>query len=107
MRSSYAGSLKAALDRAVNTLVRMPDVEKVIFFGSFASGRCDLFTDIDLLVVMRSSAPQLQRTAALYRSLDLGVDVDLIAVTPEELNRGKNSPFFRRILEKGKVLYEK
>ena len=75
-RAEYAKSLARALHECVARLSAMPEVEKVILFGSYASGRNDLFTDLDLLVVMSSEHGFVQRTAELYQQLVTDVDVD-------------------------------
>ncbi len=88
-------------------LAGMPEVERVILFGSCAAGRRDLFTDPDLLVVMDSDQDFVHRTAELYRRVAQDVDMDLIVYTPEEFEAQRNRGFVRRALETGRVLYEK
>lgn len=64
-RQVYIAALERSLDGLVAQLAAMPEVERVILFGSYATGRRDLFTDLDLLVVMRSSLNFISRTADL------------------------------------------
>lgn len=45
----------------------IPEVHKVILFGSYAKGRRDLFTDLDLIVVMDSRDDFVTRCAELAR----------------------------------------
>jgi predicted nucleotidyltransferase len=106
-RAEYAEALECALDEVVAHLSRMPEVERVILFGSYAAGRRDLFTDLDLLVVMSSEQDFVHRTAELYRQMAAGVDLDLLVYTPEEFERLRQSGFVRQAVETGKVLYEK
>lgn len=106
-REAYTDLLAQSLQRVVATLSAMPEVERVCLFGSYARGRKDLFTDLDILVIMRSDQPFLERTAKLYQRLAAGVDMDLLCYTPEELERNKDRPFFRHVLREAKVLYEK
>ncbi len=75
-------------------------------FGSAARGRRDLFAGLDLLVVLPSDLPFVERTGALYRQLGARVDMDLFAYTPPEFEEMKERPFVRRALAEGKVLYE-
>ena len=56
----------------------------VITFGSYATGRRDLFTDLDLVVIMETKEVFIQRTVELYRNLNCEVDLDLFVYTPEE-----------------------
>ena len=106
-RQAYVAALERALDALVDQLAAMPEVERVILFGSYATGRRDLFTDLDLLVVMRSPLDFVTRTAALYRRLCADVDMDLVVYTPEEIAGAGTHPFLRRILTEGRILYER
>jgi predicted nucleotidyltransferase len=106
-RAEYSEALDHALNTVVSRLAAMPQVERVILFGSYAAGRRDLFTDLDLLVVMASEQDFVQRTAELYRQLGVDVDLDLLVYTPEEFARQRRRGFVRQALKTGKVLYER
>ncbi|MGB4781305.1 nucleotidyltransferase domain-containing protein [Candidatus Methylomirabilis sp.] len=49
--------------------------------GSYARGRADLFTDLDLLVVMETNLSFIDRLRMLYPLLALPVDLDLLCYT--------------------------
>jgi predicted nucleotidyltransferase len=83
------------------------DDERAILFGSYREGRRDLFTDLDILIVVASDRDFVSRTAEMYHYLSAPVDVDLLVYTPEELERNSNRPFIPRMLEEGDVIYEK
>jgi uncharacterized protein len=106
-RREYGAALDAALDQIVAALARQPQVQRAILFGSYAQGRRDLFTDLDILIVVDSPLDFVTRTAEMYRSLSSPVDVDLLVYTPEELERNQSRGFIRQVLEKGTILYEK
>jgi len=106
-RAEYAEALDQALSKIVAHLANMPEVEQVILFGSYAAGRRDLFTDLDLLVVMSSEQDFVRRTAELYQQVAAGVDLDLLVYTPEEFERLRRHGFVRQALETGRVLHEK
>lgn len=106
-RLAYSQALRAALEGVLDQLAQMPQVHQVILFGSYAAGRRDLFTDLDLLVVMDSDQDFVQRTAELYGQLQVGVDMDLLAYTPEEFERQRQRGFVRHAEKTGQVLYEK
>ena len=106
-RLAYRTDLKNALQRILTKLTSMPEVEKIILLGSYASGRSDLFTDLDLLVVMEAQKEFVTRTADLYRTLHAGVDLDLLVYTPQEFEHQRQTPFIKHALMTGKVLYEK
>jgi predicted nucleotidyltransferase len=106
-RAEYAEALDRALSKIVAHLANMPEVEQVILFGSYAAGRRDLFTDLDLLVVMSSEQDFVRRTAELYQQVAAGVDLDLLVYTPEEFERLRQHGVVRQALETGRVLHEK
>lgn len=83
------------------------DVEKISLFGSYARGRADLFTDLDILVIMDTDKPFIERAGEIYGLLCLPVDADVLCYTPEEFRRMCATPFMKNILEDELVLYEK
>ena len=106
-RARYAQALAHDVESLVRQLGAIPEVQQVMLFGSYAAGRCDLFTDLDLLVVMQSPLDFVARSAALTRRLHATVALDLVVYTPEELQRLRQRPFVRHILQTGRVLYER
>lgn len=106
-RDDYVRRLSASYDRIIDQLASLPEVERVILFGSYAAGRRDLFTDLDLLVIMSSEEDFVSRAARLHALLEAEVDLDLLVYTPEEFERLKDHGFVRQVVESGKVAYEK
>lgn len=106
-RKQYQEALAETLNNVVAALACRPEVERAILFGSYAEGRRDLFTDLDILIVMESPLDFVSRTTEMYRYLPSTVDMDLLVYTPEELARNKDRGFIRQVLEKGKLIYEK
>jgi predicted nucleotidyltransferase len=106
-RVAYAKQLAEAVQKAVAVLSGLQGVERLSIFGSYARGRRDLLTDLDLLVVWETSRPPVERLAVLYPLLDLPVDLDLICYTPEEFREQKDLPFLRHILAEEVLLLEK
>jgi len=106
-RIEHGEALERALAKIVNHLSNIPEVKLIILFGSYTTGRRDLFTDLDLVVVMSSELDFVTRTAELYREITVEVDLDMLVYTPEEFERQRQKGFIRRALEKGQVLYEK
>jgi len=63
-------------------------VDKVIFFGSRASGNAKEWSDIDLIVVSpHFEGIRCGRGAALYKHWQLGYPVDFLCYTPREFER--------------------
>lgn len=103
-RAAYVAGLARTLERTTALLERKPDARRVILFGSYARGRRDLFTDLDLLVVMDSKEDFLARAVSLRREIGSPVDMDLLVYTPQEFERMRQRGFVRFAVETGKVL---
>lgn len=107
LRERHVAALERDLAALLAQLRAMPAVQRVILFGSYAAGRRDLFTDLDLLVVMETPLDFVSRVAELARQLKAEVPVDLLVYTPAEMERMRDRPFIRHALATGKVLYER
>jgi predicted nucleotidyltransferase len=84
--------------------------EKIILFGSYAWGKPDRDSDLDLFVVMESTERPIKRAASLRRVLkDRYVPMDILVRTPEELKHRIDigDPFIKKILRDGQVIYER
>ena len=103
-------TLEEALRRIVATLVSKYGPEKIILFGSLATGRIREDSDIDLLIIKETSKRPLERTMDVTAMLNYPrVAMDIFVYTPAELDYliKQGSQFIAEILEQGKVLYER
>jgi predicted nucleotidyltransferase len=63
--------------------------ERAVVFGAFARGRADGYSDLDLVVVLETERPFLERWKLLRDLLDsLPLPVDLLVYTPDEFRDG-------------------
>jgi len=99
--------------RLLSVLVQ-PDVDRIILFGSRARGEADAYSDLDLIIVRRTSARFLERLGEVYQrlaeaALGLGVDVDVLVYTPDEYQRmlAEGNPLVALAHGEGRVLYER
>lgn len=101
--------IKDNLNRVVKDMKYYYDPDKIMIFGSAATGKIGPYSDIDMIVVKKTSLPYFKRIEQLVDVLDYDVDIDFIIYTPEEfeLVKKENLFFQREILKKGKVIYEK
>ncbi len=106
-RTAYGHRLERALQRLLQNLSGREEVERVILFGSYARGRRDLGTDLDVVIIMRTNKDFLDRLRDLYATLNLGVDIDILCYTPEEWETVRTTSWGRHIEHTGVVLYEK
>ena len=82
--------------------------EKVILFGSLARDSVGRTTDIDLIVVRRTTQPFVQRSVDLMGKAQPRFAMDILVYTPEELaDLQRSSSFVRSAIREGKVIYER
>jgi predicted nucleotidyltransferase len=108
--TGFSAPVAETLPEAVRRIVEALHPEKIILFGSYAYGRPTPDSDVDLLVVMETSAPDKERYLAVCRLLRPRLfPVDILVKTPQEIERAlaKGNLFIKEILSKGKVLYER
>ena len=106
-RDIYSLKLEQSLRVMVEQLQTMDEVTRVSIFGSYARGRRDLFTDLDVLVVMDTQMDLLERLKYLYSTLALPVDMDILCYTVEEFDSLKEVQPLKGILKEEQLLYEK
>lgn len=101
--------LEQELQRYVQLLRENADPEKVIVFGSVATGDVHEWSDIDLVIVRKTTLPFLERMRELRTLLQPTVAVELLCYTPGEFGKlcAERRFFQEEILGKGKVLYER
>jgi len=99
-----------ALPKAIRGVVQGLQPQKIVLFGSYATGKATPNSDVDLLVVMDSFASYLERYLAVSRLLrPRPFLVDIIVRTPGEMAQSvaAGDPFIVEILTQGIVLYER
>lgn len=95
------------LKEIIRRIVEVARPDKIILFGSAVRDEMGPNSDVDLLVV-KSGAHRRQLAQAIYRHLfGVGQAVDVVVVTPEDIERYKDS--FALVIEpalrEGKVVY--
>lgn len=96
------------IQNVVDKIAKEYKPEKIFLFGSFAWGKPDKNSDIDLFVVKKSSKSTLEMIKDIYNIIfDEGEAVDVLVYTPEQLEKRKKigDPFVFKIINNGKLLY--
>ena len=98
----------AILADIVARIVRAAKPEKIVLFGSAARGTMGPNSDIDLLVIKGGKFNRHRVTTAIYRHLSGEAAVDAVVVTPEEVERYRDTHclVICPALREGKVIYE-
>src|SRR5438552_2893069 len=101
---------KRELQWAVNRLIVALDPEKIILFGSYAYGKPQQDSDIDILIVKASDERPTILTGNAYRSVwGKTFPMDILVRTPqwmeERLKIGDS--FIQEIAQRGRILYDR
>ncbi len=99
-----------AFGELLQRLVQALHPEKIVLFGSYARGTATPDSDVDLLIVMETAAPPVERYLAVARLLRPRLfPVDILVKTPEEIRQAlaEGDFFIREIMEQGHILYER
>ena len=90
--------------------IKKYDPEKVIIFGSAATGSADEYSDIDAVVIKKTENRFLERLVEAGKFISaVSEPVDIFIYTPEEWERHRqyNTVFYEQVMKTGKVTYEK
>jgi len=101
-------ALEAELARILPLLIDQYGAEKVILFGSLATGEIGEWSDLDLIIIKTTEKRFFDRIDEVVLLTRPNLAADIIVYTPEEFAALRvNRRFFREeIIAKGRVLYE-
>jgi predicted nucleotidyltransferase len=97
-----------ALAEIVRRIVRVAAPERIVLFGSAARAEAGPASDLDLLVIKPGHYHRGRLTEEIYLSLiGVGQAVDVVVVTPEDVERYRESPalVIAPALREGRVVY--
>ncbi|MBA7655307.1 hypothetical protein ES703_63211 [subsurface metagenome] len=100
----------AQIEELVRRIGQQFHPERIVLFGSYASGQATEDSDVDLLVVAETTLPPPERYGAVRRLVaDFPAAFDIIVKTPEEYTRWRS--VVNHIVyfadKYGRVLYER
>ncbi|MDI6641971.1 MAG: nucleotidyltransferase domain-containing protein [Elusimicrobiota bacterium] len=100
--------IQAEINNIVQQLKEKYAPEKIILFGSFATGEINDDSDIDLFIVKKEPPKSMiERLHEVEYLIDYKIATDFIVYSPEETEERLKlgDPFVKLIFEEGKVLY--
>jgi predicted nucleotidyltransferase len=109
MRRKTSGDKELAMEAIVERLKKYQP-EKIILFGSHATGEADEYSDWDFVIIKDTDERFMQRLVEASRIIGTDVGkVDILIYSPEEWQRmiEWGNPFAQEVLRKGIVVYEK
>ena len=96
------------IESLVQSIVEAVHPLKIILFGSYARGKMNPDSDIDVLLVMPEGVHCRRTAQLLYRQIKgLGVPFDILVTTPSDLEKHKDNIglIYRTVLQEGREIY--
>ncbi len=90
-------------------LIKTEEPKTIYLFGSYAYGKPDEMSDIDILVIKDYTLPRRKRGLQARKELaKLQLPIDIVFYTPEEVDKYNDASlaFITTITQKGRKLYE-
>jgi predicted nucleotidyltransferase len=98
------------MDEIIRRIVEVARPKQVILFGSAARGTTGPHSDLDFLIVKAGRYNSRKVAGAIYmRMRGIAQAIDLVIVTPKQVEEYRNSPFsvIYPAMKEGKVMYER
>jgi predicted nucleotidyltransferase len=98
------------LDKIVTQVVAAYHPEKIILFGSYAYGKPSADSDLDLLIIKKTSERFIDRWTNVRKIVsdpERSIPFEPLILTPHELEErlARGDQFMEEIMTKGEVLY--
>ncbi|CAM4076684.1 nucleotidyltransferase domain-containing protein [Zobellia nedashkovskayae] len=102
--------LDTTLKKIINYSVEVTAPEKIILFGSMASGKQNVHSDIDLLLITNAIHEKINVAKQISDFIsELALKSDILIHSEVEIEKASLTPFsfLNSIVKKGKVIYKK
>ena len=110
MRVKIPEATKTELDKIVRRVVDVYRPEKIILFGSYAYGRPSADSDLDLLIIKKTSERFIDRWTNVRKIVSdpkRSIPFEPLVLTPQEVKErlAMGDQFIEEIITKGEVVY--
>ncbi|MFZ3073588.1 MAG: nucleotidyltransferase domain-containing protein [Minisyncoccales bacterium] len=105
-----AGIIDGKIAKISDKIVKNYKPKKIILFGSFAWGKPHKDSDADIFIIKDEDKPQIEMIRDVDRIIaDRDMPVDILVYKSAQLEQRKKigDPFILKIINSGKVLYER
>jgi len=103
--------LQMQMDKLIKEIVSGYAPEKIYLFGSYATGKQTVDSDVDLLIVKETSKRKIERNREVRRCIKNYPDngLDIFVLTPLELQNSLTqiTNIGKEAVTTGKLLYER
>ena len=107
---SYEELFKKEVKKSIIEIKNKYKPEKIIIFGSFASGKIKSGSDLDFFIIKKTLKTRRERQREVSRILiNREIPIDILVYTPAETEKRKKmgDQFILNILNTGKLVYVK
>ena len=103
------GQEKKEVKKIIDQIIKGYRPEKIILFGSFASGKPKENSDVDLVVIKKTKERFTARLLKIAGMIKSSLGTDILVYTPEEWNAAlqEGNYFIKEIARTGKLVYAK
>lgn len=100
---------KSEIQKIIDTIVEQMQPSRILLFGSYAKGRANINSDLDLLVIKRSKLPPAKRVYEIEPYVSsYAIPVNVLVYTPEELESDPHPMSFLNCVKRtAKEVYRK
>ncbi|MBI5373883.1 MAG: nucleotidyltransferase domain-containing protein [Candidatus Schekmanbacteria bacterium] len=98
------------VEQVIRKIIEISNPSKLIIFGSYAKGKINLNSDLDVLVVVNNSIENPRKESVRIRRALKGIllSIDIIVIPESKFTELANTPglIYREAIRTGKVVYE-
>ncbi|MEO5572075.1 MAG: nucleotidyltransferase domain-containing protein [Bacteroidia bacterium] len=108
-QSKFDFSDKKILKNIVSRIVEIANPDRIILFGSRATGKARKDSDYDICVLKKKIKSRSEFIGKIYHGLNVNAPVDIIATTISHFEESKDKWYYvyHDINKEGQVIYEK
>lgn len=101
---------KAKINEIISKIALHFDPDKIILFGSYASGNATNDSDLDLLIIQETELPRHKRSFDIQKSLKgsmIPMDILVYTIKEFEEERNQKNSFLHSLIQNSEILYER
>ena len=101
--------MEKTLEKIIDYAARVAEPEMIILFGSMADEMTNVFSDVDLLIILENALMKKDITAKIVSySSELSLKADVLICSRSEIEREiqKSNSFIAAIIKSGKIVYK-
>ena len=99
----------SAIEEVAGLIAEKFNPERIVLFGSYATGTAGPDSDVDLLVILPFEGKSFWKSLEIANLVDPPFAMDLLARRPDDTAKryALGDPLIKEALDLGKVLYER